>query len=49
MYKQYECDACDAKFKLKLQIEDDNYQVYFCPYCSGEIEEEREEEIDDDE
>ena len=49
MYKQYECYHCDAKFKLKLQFEDNNYQVYFCPFCSGEIEEEREEEIDDDE
>jgi hypothetical protein len=46
MYKQYECFHCDAVFKVKHDL-DENYQVYFCPFCGGDIEEETEEYDDE--
>lgn len=49
MLKEYECYHCDALFKIKHQMEDENYQVFFCPFCGGDIEEEQEEDLDDDE
>ena len=52
MLKQCECFHCDAIFKVKNsndQSVQDQYVVYYCPYCGGDIEEEHEEELDDDE
>lgn len=46
--KQYECYHCDAIFKIKHSL-DDAYQVYFCPFCGGDIEEEEDDDTDYDE
>ena len=52
MYKRYECFHCDAIFKIKSLADSvsfqDHYDVMFCPYCGGDIEEEIEDDIDDD-
>jgi len=47
--KQYECYHCDAIFKIKHSLQDETYQVYFCPFCGGDIEEEGDEDMDYDE
>jgi DNA-directed RNA polymerase subunit RPC12/RpoP len=47
MYKQYKCYSCDAEFKIKHSLDSDAYDVYYCPFCGGEIEDEEDEELDD--
>lgn len=48
MYKHYECNHCDAVFKVKTLTDPETYLVYFCPYCGGDIEDEIEDEADDE-
>ena len=49
MYKRYGCDNCDADFKIKNNLTDEVYEVYYCPFCGGEIEDETDEDEHDDE
>jgi hypothetical protein len=51
---QFECYHCDALFKVKASSKPDtfqeHYEVMFCPFCGGDIEEgEENEEGSDDE
>ena len=46
MQKQYQCDSCDAEFKIKHSMDDDAYEVYYCPFCGGEIDNEEDQEDD---
>jgi len=48
MQKSYQCDNCDADFKVKHNLDEKYYEVNFCPFCGGVIEAE-EDDIDDDE
>jgi hypothetical protein len=47
MQKQYQCDSCDAEFKIKHALDDHYYEVMFCPFCGSDIEEEEEDENED--
>lgn len=47
MQRQYQCDNCDAEFKIKHSLDDAYYEVMFCPFCGGDIAEEDEEETDE--
>lgn len=47
MQKQYQCGNCDAEFKIKHTLDDNYYEVNFCPFCGAEIEEEEDDETDD--
>lgn len=49
MLKLYTCNECDAEFKIKHELDDDYYEVNFCPFCGKEIWEEDEHETDEDE
>lgn len=44
MQKQYQCDNCDAEFKIKHSLEEAYYEVNFCPFCGAGIEEDDDEE-----
>lgn len=44
----YICYSCDAHFKIKHTMDEDYYEVNFCPFCGSSIEEEQE-EVEDDE
>ncbi len=49
---KFECYHCDALFKIKSLNTDSTLQDYivmFCPYCGGDIEEEEEDTLEDDE
>ena len=49
---KFECLHCDAVFKVKNLNEDTfkgQYEIYYCPYCGGDIEEEEEDILEDDE
>jgi uncharacterized paraquat-inducible protein A len=48
MRKEIECNECDAKFKIVYDLNETFYQVNFCPFCSKEIWEEDEQDIEED-
>jgi hypothetical protein len=43
----YNCTSCEADFKLKHSLDESFFEVNFCPFCGGEIDNEEEEESDD--
>lgn len=47
MQKTFQCDNCDAEFKIKHNLDEHYYEVNFCPFCGGEIAAEEEDETDD--
>ena len=47
MNQKYQCWNCDAVFKVKNFVEEfiqDQYEVYYCPYCGGDIDEPKQED-----
>lgn len=38
----FECYHCDANFNIEHDLDGHYYEVYFCPFCGGEITEEGE-------
>lgn len=38
--KHFECDSCQAVFKIAFDMDADYYQVKYCPFCGEEISEE---------
>ena len=49
MQRQYQCDNCDAEFKIKHSLDEGYYEVNFCPFCGASIEEEEDDSEYDDE
>lgn len=47
MQTQYQCDHCEAKFKIKHSLDENYYEVNFCPFCGGDIAEQEDDEPDD--
>tara|TARA_B100000989_G_scaffold177497_1_gene133284 strand:+ start:873 stop:1028 length:156 start_codon:yes stop_codon:yes gene_type:complete len=41
------CDSCEAEFKINHDMDEEYYQVKFCPFCGSEIDEEYEDDIDE--
>ena len=35
---RYICDECDAKFIVHYELDEDFYEVHFCPFCSAQID-----------
>ena len=48
MQKQYQCENCEAEFKIKHSLDEKYYEVNYCPFCGGEITDESEDDSDDD-
>lgn len=46
MNNHYHCDHCDAEFKIRHSLNESYYEVMFCPFCGGDITEEKEEDED---
>ena len=42
--KKFVCDECDAEFTVHYDLDEDFYEVHFCPFCSAQIDKEIEEE-----
>jgi DNA-directed RNA polymerase subunit RPC12/RpoP len=40
MIRSFECSECDAEFTIKHKLDDSYYQVNYCPFCGGQIDEE---------
>ena len=47
MRKHINCNQCDAEFKISYDLDENYYDVYFCPFCGAEINDE--DENDDEE
>ena len=47
MQKVYNCDSCDAEFKIKHTLDEAYYEVMFCPFCAAQIDEQEEDDEDD--
>lgn len=47
MQKQYQCDSCEAEFKVRHSLDETYYEVMFCPFCGGDITDEEEDDTDD--
>lgn len=45
---KYNCYNCDAGFKLRHDMDEDYYEVNFCPFCGSSIDEEQD-EVEEDE
>lgn len=48
MRKEVKCNECDAKFKITHDLDETYYEVIFCPFCSKEIWEEDEQDVDEE-
>jgi predicted nucleic acid-binding Zn ribbon protein len=36
--KHYECEACEAVFKIAFDMDEDRYTVAHCPFCGEELD-----------
>ena len=41
------CSFCDAEFKINHNMDEEYYQVKFCPFCGEELDEEYEDDLDE--
>jgi len=46
MQKSFQCESCDADFKVKYNLDESYYEVMFCPFCGFEISEEEDDSED---
>jgi len=38
----YECNNCDAVFKLRHDMDEAYYPIQYCPFCGCELDEDHE-------
>tara|TARA_B100002019_G_C21233367_1_gene581362 strand:- start:824 stop:979 length:156 start_codon:yes stop_codon:yes gene_type:complete len=38
----YKCSTCNAFFSIDHEMDTEFFDVYFCPFCGGEIDDEDE-------
>tara|TARA_R110000824_G_scaffold98131_3_gene234245 strand:+ start:8149 stop:8319 length:171 start_codon:yes stop_codon:yes gene_type:complete len=46
--KHFICDVCDGDFRLKTEMNEDYYEVHFCPFCGAQINKEEDDEEQDE-
>ena len=39
------CDSCDAEFKINHNLDDEYYDIKYCPFCGEELDEDN---VDED-
>ncbi len=39
------CDSCDAEFKINHNMDDEYYEIKYCPFCGEELDEDN---VDED-
>ena len=45
--KEILCEECDAVFKIQHNMDEHFYSINYCPFCSGELNSENEDDIED--
>ena len=46
--KHFICDECEADFKVHYDMDEDYYEVHFCPFCGAQINKEEDDEEQDE-
>jgi len=46
--QHFECVECDAVFKLRYDLDEDYYNVQFCPFCGSEMDEDQKDVYEDE-
>ena len=41
------CSSCDAEFKINHNMDDEYYEIKYCPFCGEEIDKEYEDDLDE--
>ena len=44
----HECEACDAVFRIKYDMDDHYYEVRHCPFCGTELDPEENYDIEEE-
>lgn len=47
MQRNCTCTTCDAEFKVIHNLDPTYYEVFFCPFCGAEIEDEENDDEDE--
>ena len=47
MRKVIYCESCDAEFKITHNMDNRLYSIEYCPFCSEDIGEENEDELEE--
>ena len=46
--KHFICDEWEADFKVHYGMDEDYYEVHFCPFCGAQINKEEDDEEQDE-
>lgn len=46
--KHFECNSCDAVFKLGHELDDNYYKIEYCPFCGEVLDEDDNFDIEED-
>jgi len=44
MRRSYHCDHCEADFKISHKMDEEYYEVNFCPFCGAQVDDEDDED-----
>lgn len=47
--QRHECEECGAVFKINYDLDEDYYNVSYCPFCGEEMDEDQKDDYEDDE
>lgn len=48
MRRSYTCDHCDAEFKISHKLDEEYYEVNFCPFCGAQVDDEDNDDEEDE-
>ena len=47
--KRIYCNNCEAEFTIKHNMDEEYYEILYCPFCKHEIEKDSEDDLEYDE
>jgi hypothetical protein len=47
--QHFECVECDAVFKINFDLDEDYYNVTYCPFCGSEMGDDQQDVYEDEE
>ena len=42
------CNKCEAEFTIKHNMDEEYYEILYCPFCNNEIEKDSEDDLEYD-
>lgn len=46
---RFECVECSAVFKVNYDLDENYYNVLYCPFCGDEMDDDQKDEYEEDE